>query len=198
MDSLSDADQSLFLFDLIRKYYPGVQYSGNPPDIQVTIRGQRTLLGSNQAMLLLDGIPITSDFLYYFPVTEVAFIDILSSIQAAIYGRDAMGGAIAVFTRTESSPSQDEEKDWVLNFVHPGYYRAREFYTPDYGVPEEKHIKPDYRRTLYWNPSLTTDDLGNVTFSFYTSDEEAEYRVDIEGMTYNGIPVIKEYYFSVE
>ena len=86
----------------------------------------------------------------------------------------------------------------MLNFVHPGYYRAREFYAPDYGVPEEAHIKPDYRRTLYWNPSLTSNDLGNIDFSFYTSDEVAEYRVEIEGMTYNGIPVIKEYYFSVE
>ena len=84
------------------------------------------------------------------------------------------------------------------NFVHPGYYRAREFYTPDYDTPDEKHVKPDFRRILYWNPSLTTDDSGNIDFSFFTSDEAAEYRVEIEGMSYSGIPLTYDYYFSVE
>lgn len=198
MDSLPSEEQSLLIFNLIRKYYPNVSYSGMPPDIEVTIRGRRTISGSNAAMLLIDGVQVTSDFLYYFPTTEVAFIDILSSTAAAIYGRDAMSGAIAIYTREKPYPYQVEEEDWVLNIRHPGYYRGREFYLPNYSEPEEKHIKPDYRRTLYWNPSLTTDELGNITFSFYTSDEAAEYRVDVEGMTYDGIPFTKEYYFSVE
>jgi len=29
---------------------------------------------------------------------------------------------------------------------------------------------PDYRATLYWNPSLTTDKDGNATIEFYNSD----------------------------
>lgn len=109
-----------------------------------------------------------------------------------------MNGAIAVYTRTAPSTFIADKRDWVLNFVYPGYYRAREFYTPDYGTPEDKHIKPDFRKVLYWAPSLTTDEEGNIEFSFYTSDEEAEYRVEVEGMTYDGVPVIEEYYFSVE
>jgi len=164
----------------------------------VSIRGQRTFTGSNQALLMLDGQSVTSEFLYYFPTTEVAFIDVLSSTGAAIYGVGSMNGAIAIFTREGPAPNFNEERDWVLNFMHSGYYRARQFYYPNYGEPEEKHLKPDYRRILYWNPSLTTDNLGNINFSFYTSDEVAEYRVEIEGMTYNGIPITEKYYFSVE
>jgi hypothetical protein len=199
MDSLTISEQSLLLFDLVRKYYPNVSVRGMPPDISITIRGNRSLTGSGNALLLLDGLSVTSDFLYYFPVTEIAFIDVLSSVGASIYGERSANGAIAIYTRNEPSPYGVEEgRDWVLNFIHPGYHREREFYTPDYGQPEETHIKPDFRKILYWNPSLTTDNMGNVSFSFYTSDEVAEYRLELEGMTYDGIPVMKEYYFSVK
>ena len=198
MDSIYEAEQSFLFFDLIRKYYPGLQYRGSPPDIQVYIRGQRSIMGGGPAILMLDGIRVTSDALYYFPVSEVEFIDILSQNSAAIYGSGSMGGAIAVYTRQGQPIQYIEKRDLVLNFVYPGYYRAREFYTPDYSQPEEKHLKPDFRKVLYWNPSLTTDEMGDIEFSFYTSDEEAEYRVEIEGMTYDGVPVVKDYYFKVE
>jgi hypothetical protein len=198
MDSIPVSEQSLLFFQLVRKYYPNVNYRGTPPEIDVIIRGQRSIAGNSSALIILDGIEVTSDFMYYFPVSEIDFIDVLSSIGASIYGSGSMGGAIVVFTRERQPVYNVEEPDWVHNFAFPGYYRAREFYTPDYGMPEEKHVKPDFRRTLYWNPSLTTDHQGNIGFSFYSSDERAKYRVEIEGMTYEGIPITNEYYFSVE
>ena len=198
MDSLPVADQSLLLFDLIRKYVPGINYSGAPPDIQIIIRGPTSISGSNQALLLLDGMEVESDFMYYFPPAEIAFIDVLKSSRAAMYGGRAGNSVIAFYTKMKSGDYTEEERKGITNFVYSGYYRAREFYTPDYDVPEERHIKPDFRRTLYWNPSLTTDDLGNIEFSFFTSDETGNYRVDIEGMTYDGIPFIQTYHFSVE
>lgn len=197
MDSLQVAEQSLLFFDLVRKYYPNISVRGAPPEVQVLIRGNRSLMGDGQALLLLDGLSVSSDYLYYFPVTEIAYFDVLSSAQASIYGQGSMNGAIAVYTRNEPAAYEQESRDWVVNFRRPGYRRAREFYTPDYGIPEEKHLKPDYRKVLYWNPSLTTDEMGNISFSFYTSDEAAEYRVEIEGMTYEGEPVMQEYFFKV-
>ncbi len=198
MDSIPVSEQGLLFFQLVRKYYPNISYRGSPPDIQVVIRGQRTLLGGSNALIILDGVEVTSDFMYYFPVSEIDFIDVLSSVGASIYGSGSMGGAIVVFTRERQPVYTTEEPDWVHNFKFPGYYRGREFYAPDYSMPEEKHVKPDFRRTLYWNPSLTTDNLGNIDFSFFSSDEQAQYRVEIEGMTYDGIPITREYYFTVE
>jgi hypothetical protein len=198
MDSIPVAEQGLLFFDLVQKYYRNVTYKGSPPDIEVIIRGQRSLLGSSNALIFLDGIEVTSDFMYFFPTSEIDFIDVLSSVGASIYGSGSMGGAIVAFTRERQPVYTSEEPDWVRNFKFPGYYRGREFYTPDYGTPEEKHLKTDFRRTLYWNPSLTTDNLGNIDFSFYSSDEQAKYRVEIQGMTYDGIPINREYYFTVE
>lgn len=198
LDSLSDGDQSLPLFDLIRKYIPGVNYHGVPPDLQITMRGPTSMGGDNQPLMLLDGVPVEINYMYFFPATEVDFIDVLKSGKAAIYGARGSNGVIAVYTRSGSGTQSQEGRMGVTNFIYPGYYMAREFYTPDYDIKDEKHIKPDYRRTLYWNPSLTTDKQGMITFSFFTSDETGEYRVNIEGMTYSGIPVVREYYFNVK
>lgn len=197
-DSLPVADQSSLLFDLIRKYIPGLSYSGAPPDIQIIIRGPTSISGSNQPLILLDGMEVESDYMYYFPPAEIAFIDILKSSKAAMYGGRAGNSVIAFYTKMKSGDYTEEERMGIINFVFPGYYRAREFYVPDYDVPEEKYIKPDLRRTLYWNPSLTTDDLGNIEFSFFTSDETGNFRVEVEGMTYSGIPFTGTYLFAVE
>jgi hypothetical protein len=198
MDSLFTEEHSLMIFDLLRKYFPGIRITGSPPDVGITIRGPRSIQENSFAMLFLDGLPVDNDFMYYFPATEIAFIDLLTANKAAIYGSDAANGAIAFYTRQGPPRTMVEERMGMINFLKEGYYRAREFYTPDYDVPEEKHIKPDFRRTLYWNPSLTTDENGNIEFSFYTSDETAEYRVEIEGMTYSGISIRHHYNFSVE
>ncbi len=198
MDSLPDADQSILLFDLIRKYIPGLTYSGTPPDIRIIIRGPTSISGSNQPLILLDGMEVESDYMYFFPPSEIAFIDILKTSQAGIYGGRAGNSVIAFYTKMKNGGNKEEERMGIINFIFSGYYRGREFYVPDYEVPEEKHIKPDFRRTLFWSPSLTTDDLGNIEFSFFNSDETGNFRVEVEGMTYSGIPFIHTYHFAVE
>ena len=108
-------------------------------------------------------------------------------------------------SRSQMSPSslhgyiKPENGDiGILNFVHPGYYRAREFYTPNYDIPDDKHSKPDYRSTLYWNPNIVTNESGEAEFDFYTSDEKGNYCLQIQGLSFDGRPVTGSYYFSVE
>ena len=50
-------------------------------------------------------------------------------------------------------------------------------------------MRPDYRTTLYWNPSVTTDDAGKVRVQFYSSDVSKHYLLTIEGVMANGRPV---------
>lgn len=47
-----------------------------------------------------------------------------------------------------------------------GYSEVKDFYQPDYRVlPKEN----DYRRTLYWNPALSTDEQERLIFVFTTT-----------------------------
>ena len=49
-----------------------------------------------------------------------------------------------------------------------------------------RSMVPDYRTTLYWNPTVKLDDTGQATVEFYTSDAPADYDITIEGITQTG------------
>ena len=61
------------------------------------------------------------------------------------------------------------------------------FKPADYSTSERKqsHI-PDFRNTLYWNPSVKTGNDGKVKIEFWTSDQSSGYTLDIQGLTTNG------------
>ncbi len=65
-----------------------------------------------------------------------------------------------------------------------GYSRVEEFYSPDYSVlPPE----PDYRRTLYWNPSVVSDEKGNVRIKFYNNSRCTKFSISAETITSQGM-----------
>lgn len=66
-----------------------------------------------------------------------------------------------------------------------GYTIGTEFYAPEY---PDGPIKGDvdYRRTLYWNPSLTTDANGQAEVLFYNNGYSKQFSISAEGMTSQG------------
>ena len=69
-----------------------------------------------------------------------------------------------------------------------GYSEVPEFYAPEY---PDGPIKGDvdYRRTLYWNPSLTTDATGKAEVTFYNNGYSKEFILSAEGITPQGLPL---------
>ena len=76
----------------------------------------------------------------------------------------------------------------VNKAVYPGFYQAREFYSPQYDTPAERHNLPDKRTTLFWEPMVDTDGAGKVAVGFYTADVSSRYRIVVEGITPDGYP----------
>ena len=68
-----------------------------------------------------------------------------------------------------------------------GYQTPAEFYAPAYATEKARRsMAPDYRTTLYWNPTVKLDDTGPAIVEFYTSDAPADYDISIEGVTQTG------------
>jgi hypothetical protein len=68
-----------------------------------------------------------------------------------------------------------------------GYSRPYEFYAPEY--PDGPVFGDvDYRRTLYWNPNVITDSIGQADVEFYNSSITRHFNVEAAGMTPSGIP----------
>jgi hypothetical protein len=71
------------------------------------------------------------------------------------------------------------------------HYRAIDpigsFVSPDYSSAEMKKRRiPDFRNTLYWNPSVMPDNDGKATVEFWTSDFASDFEVNIQGITSEG------------
>jgi hypothetical protein len=58
------------------------------------------------------------------------------------------------------------------------------FTSPEYPVAvlKNNHI-PDFRNTLYWNPSLQPDKTGKYIIEFWSSDFASDYVINIQGVT---------------
>ena len=71
-------------------------------------------------------------------------------------------------------------------FMHfTGYSESKEFYSVDYSkatLPSSK----DYRRTLYWNPDVKTDDSGKAEIEFYNNSRCKDLNIDAQTITLKG------------
>ena len=65
-----------------------------------------------------------------------------------------------------------------------GYSTVGEFYSPNYS---ELPLVPDYRRTLYWNPSITTDENGMAKIQFYNNSSCRNFSISAETVTSQGM-----------
>jgi len=68
-----------------------------------------------------------------------------------------------------------------------GYSRPYSFYSPEY--PEGPIFGDvDYRRTLYWNPNVITDENGKAQVEFYNNSITKKFNVEAAGITSSGVP----------
>lgn len=64
---------------------------------------------------------------------------------------------------------------------------VKSFSSPEYTdlIKKESRI-PDFRNTLYWNPSVHTGNSGNTSVRFWASDFRSDYEVTIQGVSEKG------------
>ena len=70
-----------------------------------------------------------------------------------------------------------------------GFNQASTFKTEDYSV-----IPPmaDFRRTIWWQPDITTDAEGKAKVEFFNNSTCEEMYISVEGMTPDGKILINE------
>ncbi len=197
VDSLGTAfTANMSVFDLLRRI-PGIQIVGNPPGEAAVIRGARTFSGATYAQVYLDAFPVDNEMANTLQISDVEAVDVYKGGDAAIFGIRGGGGVIVIHTRV-GGPVQRENSDLgSYQFTHPGFHKAKSFYSPDYATPHESHQKPDLRSTLYWTPWLAVNQDGKQNFTFFTGDKKTDYQIMIQGITYDGRPFFKSGIISV-
>lgn len=95
-------------------------------------------------------------------------------------------------------PFTDEEKSNRQHLIYnnvatnrytviKGYSQSIEYIPVDYSV---SYPKSDFRRTLYWNPSVRTDSTGVARIEFYNNSTCRELHISAEGIGGDMKPII--------
>jgi len=74
--------------------------NGVDPNVSVVLRGNRSLEGNNNALIVLDGVPIPSATLNSINPNDIADVTVLKGAgAAALYGSEASNGALLITTK---------------------------------------------------------------------------------------------------
>lgn len=74
--------------------------NGVNADTRIVLRGIRSLLGNNQALLVVDGTPVALNFINSINPNDVASVNVLKGANAAaLYGPEGVNGVIVVNTK---------------------------------------------------------------------------------------------------
>lgn len=176
--------------DALQGRIPGVFLQGDSVYLRST--------GLPPATVLLDGMPIKNENIEFLNGAEIDFIDIIKPPRSYIYGAIGNGGIVAIYSKDAETEillagekSKEQKQPEIMRFIHPGFHQAKEFYKPVYTIEKQESDIPDYRSTLYWNPRVKFDKEGHAKISFYGSYLPTTFRVELEGLTSDGIPFIK-------
>ena len=126
-----------------------------------------------------------------YPMSEVVSVSYLNRNDAMAAGISSENGAIIMQVR-DINARQNYIINSLAEVIVPGYAPQVTFYNPDYSVTNDKS-KRDNRTTLAWQPLLKSNEQGNASFSFWSSDSENNYRIVVEGITSQGELFYKEF-----
>ena len=120
------------------------------------------------------------------PVSEFESIIYVSGLSAAPFQFGMKLGQMfpspVLMVRTKPHVRTDEIPYNVSQANPLGWQKPARFYSPRYNTQESlKSKEKDNRITLYWNPAVKLDENGEATISFYTSDSDTQYRIEVEG-----------------
>jgi len=83
------------MYELIRGRFAGVQIVSG----EIIIRGVNSINSSSAALIVLDGVPVSSSVLNSIPPVQVKSINILKDGSAAIYGSRGSNGVVLIETK---------------------------------------------------------------------------------------------------
>jgi hypothetical protein len=77
--------------------------------------------------------------------------------------------------------------DYAIRLSYRVIEKVNSFISPDYSSTEMKKKRiPDFRNTIYWNPSVKPNQDGKSRVEFWSSDNKADYLINIQGITQDG------------
>lgn len=137
--------------------------------------------------LMIDGVIIKdASMIADLDPETVEKIDVIK--ERYLVGKYIFPGIVNVITRSAEFNCVSLP-DYMTRLRYRVIDPVRPFVSPDYSSSEVKGNRiPDYRNTLYWNPSVRPDNNGKAAVEFWSTDNKSDYIINIKGITEEGRP----------
>jgi len=167
-------------------------------DSGIRIRGSGSSFGmSSEPLFLLDGLMVTYDVLSSVPLNWIDRVDVIKSAMASGFGVRGANGIISVITKTaEDIPYK--AVSYSVNTKISGYDAPRIFYSPKHSTTRQNGYMPDIRSTLYWFPDIEVVTNQDYLLKYFNADISSTYKITVEGITSDGIPVTGKAEYEVK
>ena len=158
--------------------------SATPRDLS----DKQTSPAEHRMAIMIDGHYVGAEEFRDLRPDDIEGIEVIKSLKyGVIYGsRMAKGGLIVTTKRAHKPIYTNEEEPGVTTFIFSGFYKAREFYSPQYDNLKTNQRMADLRTTIYWQPDVVTDKDGRASFTYFNADGKGTYRVVVEGIDADG------------
>jgi len=150
--------------------------NGVKPDTKITLRGNRHFLASNQALVVLDGVPVSATYLNSINPNDIDNVNVLKGASAAaLYGNDASNGVLIITTKKGEKNKMTIKFSNITTFEQISYLPNLQKRFGSGSSETTSNSDPNY--TMWIGPDRNTDP--------YTSYENQNF-----GPEYNGQMVI--------
>ncbi len=145
--------------------------------------------GAGPVLWVVDGFPLMQqggliDVINLINYSDIERIEILLGPAASIYGARGSGGVIAIYTRSGSDIDYIDRKAAQLSFA--GFHESINFKEYQESILKKVKNKVDIPTTVYWNPSLKTDENGEAIIQFSSTVDYNEMEIQANAITEEG------------
>jgi hypothetical protein len=136
-------------------------------------------------VILVDGVIIEDPSI--IAELDPDIVERIDVVKEMYYVGDYMFfGIVNVVTRAGDFSSVSLP-DYAVRLSYKVFDQVYEFSTPEYSTAQTKESRiPDFRNTLYWNPSVKFGNDKIMKVEFWSSDFKSDYEINIQGITSDG------------
>ncbi len=175
--------------EVLREYVAEVPVTRQKDDFSVWVTVRPHLINipkSVKPLIILDGVPIfdSGNRIIKYDPKKVRSLDVVA--QKYFLGTLNFEGILNFTTYKGNLPDfQLDTRATISDFE--GLQLKREFYSPVYETAAQTESRlPDFRNVLYWSPDIKINAEGKKIISFYTSDQENNYTIKLQGISTSG------------
>jgi TonB-dependent SusC/RagA subfamily outer membrane receptor len=152
--------------------------NGVNPSFRVVLRGERHITADNQALIVLDGMLVTSDVLSTLNPQDIANVSVLKGASAsALYGSEASNGVIIITTKHGTSSGKPRVTvSSTIQFQQLSYYPK--FQTGFGANGGEASVLYGYNGQFQWGTDPYTNQSGYIPY------ENESYGTPFNGQDY--------------